>query len=359
MSEQNSDKPFCSDESLGAKRKPTVIRQDEGGVLNPPVSASQKPKPTVIVNNPVKPQPTVIGGGETNARPIVVKPTPTVIAPAPVKPEGSMAIKNPSIIPGTVRKGFDVSTSDLGKVYPGASSEILTKVEMILKSTIVETLNTIACSQWGSKTQARYTELVSESLRLTSAQVVQDSIRHNIRLYELLEEIAVSFQFKNSKVFQFWKKVQTPWEKLQSVRNELTQLREKLSRALPELRNTQSSLNDISLEFQKLVAELDAFSVSANYIADHLGSGDSRSAHLLDQSVSLTKMIAHIQEGVILRTATVQEIDSIADRIQESVLSTLPAWIEKASLVLQRSSTNETERYVLRQGLEEIIQNIK
>ncbi len=311
--------------------------------------------------------PSVIGGGQVP--PPAPPPPPQVVAqkptgipqgkPAPPPPPAPLVITTPSAMPGTIRKGLEVVATDLEIRFPGATPETLKKAMRILKCTVVETLNGATCSQWGFHLQSEYTKLVDESLKLTSSAAVRDGMRHAARLYALLTEVAATFQGAGSKSLLSWKKTATPWEKLAEVRVELDQLRTYLGSILSELRTTQTRLEGISDELMDYTHELDASSIAAQFVADHLGASDARAQHLQGQSLTLAKMIAHITEGVLLRKSTIDEIDALADKIQESILVTLPAWIEKISLTSQKTSVTDTERYTLRQGLEEILNKLK
>lgn len=262
-------------------------------------------------------------------------------------------------MPGTIRKGLEVTTHDLEIRFPGATPETIKRAMVVLKGTIVETLNGATCSQWGFHLQSEYTKLVDESLGLTSSASVRDGMRHAARLFVLLSEVATAFQGDGSKGMFNWKKTATPWEKLAEVRVELDQLRTYLGSILGELRTTQTRLEGISDELMDYTHELDAASIAAQFLADHLGASDARAQHLQGQSLTLAKMIAHITEGVLLRKSTIDEIDALADKIQESILVTLPAWIERIALTSQKTSVTDTERYTLRQGLEEILHKLK
>ena len=383
MPEENEE--FSSGREPG-RIKPTVIGGGEVKAVKPtviavketaqPSQSSATPKPTIIggeakgvAKSPQgQPKPTVIGGG-ANPTPITTSTTKesevtrlktTVIGPPPEMPDKvkTVAVSSQSVMPGVVRKGLEVSTVDLERLFPGYSRMTINLVAEILKSTIVDTLSMVSCSQWGGNVQAKYQKLVNESLKLTSAQAVQDGARHNVRLYELLQELVEAFRNEGSSGLIFRKKI-NPEEKLREIREELDQLRDHLGRILPELRVTQERLEEIGSDSGKLAEELQAWSLGANYLADHIGPNDSRSVHLMDQGISLTKMIAHVQEGIMLRNVTIQEVDALADRIQESVLVTLPAWLEKTSFTFRKTKVTDTEHYELRQGLEQIVNQLK
>ena len=262
-------------------------------------------------------------------------------------------------MPGTIRKGLEVAAADLAVGFPAANAETIKKVIRILKGTVAEALTGVSCSQWGLHIQAEYGKLVDESLKLVSAPAVRDGMRHAGRLFILLSQIAETFKGDGSKSLLSWKKSATPIEKLDEVRVELDQLRTYLGSILGDLRTTQTRLEEINKELEQKKEELDVWSIAAQFLSEHLGASDSRAPHLLGQSLTLTKMVARITEGAQLRQSTIDEVDALADKIQEGILVTLPAWIEKVSLTFQKTSVTETERYTLREGLEEILNKLK
>ncbi|MCA9356614.1 hypothetical protein H6784_04600 [Candidatus Nomurabacteria bacterium] len=349
----------------GTTRRPTVIG-DRKGSPSHSATALQDRKPTVLGSKPapVANRPTTMMGesppatvSQERKSTVIshVQPSMTVSEDAPKKP---FIVSKPSVIPGTVRKGFVVETADLKKAFVGSSHEVIVRAVILLRGTIVETLNTSACSQWGAIVGQRYGVLVNEALTHASSKAIRDGASHMRRLYRLLEEVAQAFQKKSSKG-RFWEKAKTPWEKFHDVQAEVDQLRVLLGNVLPGLREVQVKLGNVSTDLLELSSEIEAWSIAACFLADTLGQNDQRSSHLMDQSISLAKMIALIQEGVLMREDSIREVDALADRIQEGVLVTLPAWIEKVVHVSQKTSHTETDSYTLRQGIENIIQCIK
>lgn len=342
--------------STQAPHTPTVM----GTFVSPP---PQGAKPTIIgsgVSTPTQHMPSVIGtrveveGGKPKAI-----PQATTIQATVTKPQEPKTVDKPSVMPGTIRNGLEVTLQELEKAYPGNSRETLNRVLQILKGTIVETLRVVTCSQWGQSAQEKYQELVKDSLEITSKGEARDGTKHLSRLYTILEEIVLLFQNQGSKGLKFWEKKQTPWEKYLERQGELDQLRQYLGQILPTLRDQQRRIEEINDQAQNVSSEIDAYSIAAQYVADTLGPAHELSGHLLTQSMSLTKMIAQIQDGTILREAHGRAIDSLADRIQDGVLITLPGWIEHFSLISLNPSMSETDNYSLRQSLEDLVIKLK
>lgn len=369
MSEDNSNTAPSSGIEPGVRRI-TVIGESRSlpkpltpTVIGVPMEKSpQVIKPTVIVQVKETPRiPTTIGtriGIEKMVQTPPLKATTISIITAPAV-INTQKVDKPSVIPGVIRKGIDVSVQDLEKIFPGNSRAVLNQVMQILKNTIPETLKTVACSQWGQHSQIKYQKLVDESLQIYSEGKSRDGTEHLRRLYTILEGLLAVLQDQGSKGLKFWDKKKTSWDKFQEVQSELNSLRQYLGQILPTLRQQQTRIEEISREALGLIEEIDAYSIAAQYVADTLGPGNELSDHLVTQGMSLTKAIAQIQEGNILRDAHGRAIDSLADRIQDGVLVTLPGWIERFSLLTSNPSIHETDNYSLRQSLEDLVTKLK
>lgn len=341
MSEKDGYKPSTPG-MLPGGRGPTIIgkkNETENGLLRPTVIKGAPPAPTSQ-----RPKPTVM--------PSITKPSMQTNIP-PLSPSG------PSIMPGTVRQGVMVEISELAKRFPGIPETTLVQVKDVLKNTVAETLTTVQCGMWGTSAQRIYAGLVDSSLKLTQGKAVKDGSRHLSRLYELLQEIATSFSEESPQGFAFWKKRKGSNEVFTENQDELNQLRNTLEHLLPDIDIVRIGLEEVSTKLGELPSRIDAEALAGQYLADLFEKSDMQKAQVLaDQSMSLTKTIAHIQEGILLRNATIQEINALVVKIRETVLVTLPAWLEKASLVSSRHHT-ETDIYTLREGIDDIIQNLK
>ena len=362
MSEQDGRKLSSSGVSPPGARRPTIIGQ---AILSQPIQpiVTAPQEPNLQVPAQTGRTPTVISIGHTSLdveKSKLVPLKPTVIPPSSAGTSKSpLMVSQPSVVPGVIRKGLNVTLQDLEKAFPGTPREMLTRVVQILKDTIVETLRAVTCSQWGQEAQSRYQQLVNESLKITSTTEARDGIQHLRRLYTVLEELALTLQSQGSKGLKFWGKKQTPWEKFQGCEHELDSLRQHLGQILPTLRTQQSRIEEISAEAVRVSEEIDAYSIAASHIADTLGPAHELFNHLMTQVMSLSKATAQIQEGNILRAVHAQGIDALADRIQDGVLVTLPGWIERFSLLVMQPSMSETDAYALRQSLEDLILKLK
>lgn len=316
-------------------------------------------KPTVI-GTPVKPttdlpkqdsvkpavKPTVISGSGPSTKQSIP------IAPIPVVPK----VTTPSVITGTIRKGLEVTVEELKKRFPGESVLLLEKVVAILAGTVVETLTVVQCNALGQAVQREYSDLVGQSLTLVQDAVFQDSPRHLGRLYSLLEEIAQGFQPQK----RFWQKSKTPFEELAEHKTELDQLRQILDSALPHLDRVRLGLEEVSAKMRLLASRVEAESLAAQYLADILEQKmeTQKAQAAIMQSMNLTKVIANINDGIVLRAGSIQQLESLSSKIRDTVLSTLPSWIEKVSLVSKRPQT-ETDLYDLRRGIGDIVSSLR
>jgi hypothetical protein len=282
-------------------------------------------------------------------------PTPYVIrAGKPVNPV-TIHSSEPSVIPGTIRRGLDIDTAQLAKHFPAALPGVLSLAVYTLQHSIISTLSISRCAQWGMQAQKSYTTAVDASLAITTSNILQSSLRNIARLQAILRPLADSLLRPVAKSMLFWKPAPSPQAMLQQAQPELAQLRRHLAQALPELRAMQARLELISSELLQLCTTLDAESIAAHYIADVLGQADARAPSLMQQSAALVQMVSHIQQGLVLRSSSTQTMQVLAHRIQDTVLVALPAWMEKISLLSHAQQINATERYTLGQQLDTLL----
>jgi hypothetical protein len=256
---------------------------------------------------------------------------------------------------GVVRKGIEVTAEELGKKFPGDPASAIDRAILILRGTVLDVLTSISCSEWGVSEQRSYGQIANESIRLTTSSSVQDGMQHMKQLQSILQQIADSLAQPQTNSLLSWGKQKNALELYRESEKELGQLRDYLETILPTLRETQNKLEDISTRSSSLMKEINARCIAIQYIEELLGQEDSRSSHLVNQRIVLLKTIANIQDGITLRTSMIRNIDALADRIQESVLVTLPGWIDKLVLAFQAQTITETERYTLYEGLKALI----
>lgn len=262
----------------------------------------------------------------------------------------------PSVVPGTIRRGVEVSLPALAQRFPAAMPEALQQAQRLLQATIVDTLSASQAARWGEEAQQRYGVLVDASLQITQATTVQTSLRHVARLHALLQGIADEWVAPAKSPLLFWKSNAGPAALLEARQSELAQLRQHLADALPSLRSLQAELQGIGSELAPLAVQLEALSLAAHYMADALDAAADPRAHALMQRASaLAQTVLHIHGGLQLRQGSQHSLDGLIHRIQDSVLLALPAWMEKVALATQARQLNDTERYALAQQLQGLL----
>jgi hypothetical protein len=356
-------------------RKPTVVGE---GKLKPTVVGKGQSKPTTIVHaedvsvtapktiapttiRPGAPSPTVVrkptAAASEHAPADGISPikkiTPIIVHP--IAPPPPKVVTKPTAMAGVVRKGIEVTAAELKKKFPGDPLSAIDRAIRILQGVIVDKLTPISCSQWGVDVQRQYESLARESVRLTTSSAVQDGLKHMERLQIILKDIADSLAPQSSG-FHLWGKQKNALELYHGSETELHQLRDHLQDILPSLRETQKKLGDISTKSTSLIDETNAQCIAIQYVEELLGDEDERTSHLTSQRIALLKTIANMKDGVMLRRSISRDIDSLADRIQDSVLVALPGWIDKLMLAFQAQRTvTETERYTLYEGIKALI----
>lgn len=337
----------------GTTIQPTTI----GTPISPNAAAI---KPTIIEVRVTTRERPVIHNGPTNIQPPPPSPVPAVPVSRIDSATTSPAPKNvtPTLIPGTTRKPLEVASAELERAYLGTPPEILCLTCEILNKVFVETLTISQCSLWGVTAQKAYSDSVNASLELSSDKTFLDCSRHLSRLFSIISEIAASFEDKGHGL-AFWKKKCTPAEELADHSGEINQIRSILERALPKLDGIREKLELITREIEKSVRHIHAEALAAQYLADKLNSSDQQKSHILQtQSISLMKTVALVQEGIALRNVTISQIEALSNKIRESVLVTLPAWMERVSFTFNNSPT-DTDLFNLRSGIGDLLIQLK
>lgn len=339
--------------------KPKVITHPPA---SPQAEAAATPGPDAAVGPGLRA--TVIApGGVPATVQGASRPAPTTVAPQPgvapiASPSASPGAQKapPSVVPGTIRRGVEVSLPELAQRFPAAMPEALQQAQRLLQATIVDTLSATQAARWGEEAQQRYGALVDASLQITQATTLQTSLRHVARLHALLQGIADEWLAPAKSPLLFWKTSAGPAALLQASQGELAQLRQHLAEALPALRSLQAELQGIGSELAPLAVRLEAQSLAAHYLADLLDSGADPRAHaLLQRASALAQTVLHIHGGLQLRQGSQHSLDGLVHRIQDTVLMALPAWTEKVALATQARQLNDTERYALAQQLQGLL----
>jgi hypothetical protein len=299
----------------------------------------------------------------TNAKVEVQQDTPkakaTVIPSGKqVMPTASGLSPKPFVVPGTIRTGVAIEASQLMKLFPSASTEVIAVARDILSNTILESLTQEQAATWGIQDQKTYSLLVDESLTISTSATLQSCLHHMDRLQSILKSLAEAMLDAPRKGFKFWRSEKSSFELLEESLSELTQLRKELAAHLPDLKAMQSDIQRVAVNLVTLGSRLTAQSVAANYLAEQLDISEMRTQALSQQSIAMQQLTAHIQSGMMLRQSSLHTISSLVQRIQETVLIALPSWIEKISLVAQAKALNDTEQYSMGQELQTLIDKL-
>lgn len=78
---------------------------------------------------------------------------------------------------------------------------------------------------------------------------------------------------------------------------------------------------------------------------------------LTERALALTKTLALVRQQQEQSTATAMGLDALRDRIHDGVLNALPSWL--AHLATLPPELNDTQRYVVRDELAQIIYRLK
>jgi hypothetical protein len=306
---------------------------------------------------------TIITNAKVEAQPDAAKTKPTVIPSGkPISASASASASGlspkPFVVPGTIRTGLVVEANELATLFPSASTEVIAVARDLLGNTILESLSQEQAATWGIQDQRVYSELVDESLTISTSAILQTSLHHMDRLQSILKSLAESMLDSPKKGFKFWRNEKSSLALLEESLNELTQLRKALASYLPELKVMQADIQSVGLNLINLSTRLTAQSVAANYLADQFNAADIRTQALTQQSIAMQQLTAHIQSGMVLRQSSLHTISTLVQRIQETVLIALPGWIEKISLVAQAKVLNDTEQYSMGQELQTLIDKL-
>lgn len=324
-------------------QQPTVITQSESLSKVDRIHA-----PTVLL------QPTIIKQMDSSRAVLthvsVVKTTKTESRVIPTM--------TPTIIAGsTVRKSVSVEIFELAECFVGKPKETLVRVKKILNQIIIEALTIKQCNQWGLAVQSQYKNLVDESITLTQDKKVQKGTHHLKRLYTIFDDVYENFQC--SKGFSFSKK-HSPWEVFEKHQSEINQIRNLLEELLPKLEDVRRKLDEVSEKLLQVADSLDVEVLAAEYLMGILSEDDRKKQTLEHRSASLIETSVSIHEGEMLRSSVSVSITELTIKIQETILTSLPAWIEQMSFACNKQDSHtDTDMYNFRLSIEDMLQQLR
>lgn len=214
-------------------------------------------RPTVIAPPPDRSRTPRAEPGESAGTDAPAKPT--IVATASTQNDSATAksgrsaqmplVAKPTAIPGVERKRIAVELSDIRKLSPLTRPEVLQQALRLIQSFVVESARERQAVLWGHRIQQDYSGLVSRSLELSQADVLQKATGYIGRMTDILGAIdikAVCDAPSAAGIFgEYFKKsnsrIDTAGE-LQAARIELDQLVRLMGEALELLLSFKETL---------------------------------------------------------------------------------------------------------------------
>lgn len=273
---------------------------------------------------------------------------PTIISPpsrktrvaessdrSPVSAPLGGTVTRPTAIPGVERRRIAVELSDLRKLSPLAKASVLEQALPLVQGFVPGRGNSRQAVLWGHRLQQEHSDLVSRTLELSCADVLDRATRHIDRMGEILSSIDSEALCDASGTLgtlgQYFRranrKIDTPGE-FDAARIELDQLVRLMGEALEQLLSLKEALEDHSRRIDKTGDELEASALAAQFLSAHLrDTQPPLSERFLERSMSLTQTVAQIRGSTPIRQVQVERPSRLIGAIQDVALVTVPGWI--------------------------------
>lgn len=337
--------------------RPTVIGP-AGGRARTPVAAAGKERTT---GTPARP--TMISVADSAPSGTARKRE----QPAPQRPTGAA----PTAIPGVERKRITVDLAQIRKLSPQTRTSTLEAALRLVETVVVDRIDDRQIVLWGHRLQQDYSSLVSQTLELSQADVLQKVAGYASRMTDILGSIdleAVSgVAPAGGTIGQYLKgmnrKIDTPTE-LQTARRELDQLVKLMGDALHPLLALKEALAKHSRRVETMGDELEAAALAAQFLSEHLGKGKpALSQRFIERAMSLTQTVAQIRGNASLREAQIEQPLRLIAAIQNVALVTVPAWLVSiaglTTMLESKRRLSPTETGELSYQLGNILQQLK
>lgn len=338
--------------------RPTVIKPSGGDTQTPTISGGAA-KPKKLAG------PTVIEVGASGARDPGARSS-KIDRPPPRSPK----VKGPTAISGVERRRIPVSLDDLRKLLPNAEPEILERALRLIETDVVEEETDRNAVLWGHRIQQDYSDLVSETLSLSQADVLKRVAGYVNRTMEILGSIdlmAICGIAGSTGVLGHYlkimtKKIDTP-EELEAARVELDQLVKLMGAALEDLLILKEKLERHSSQIGEIGDESEAAALGAEFLSAYLRSSEPRlSRHFLERSMSLTQTAVQIRGSISMRDTQIEQPLRLIGTIQNVALVMMPGWLGSiaslTTLARERKPT-PTEAGELAYQLRNILQQLQ
>jgi hypothetical protein len=276
---------------------------------------------------------------------------PTALpAGSPTKAEH--ATPGVSRVKGVERRSIAIDRSWLAQQYPGYASEVLEQAVIELSTVAPDVFNESDCVKFGLKAQKRYSKSVERLLDLLDSDSLRNAPHHLERLQTLLQDVGEALADGGIS----WLKRESARQRLERVRGEVDQLRRLLEGCADDLMGARTHLQGLARESGVIEKEATGLMLACEVLANRLG--EDRARVLLDRGISLGKTAALLQEQRMQIAASDRDLGVLVARIHDGVLISLPAWMSTV-LAAPNDKLNDTQRYLLRDGLAEVINKLE
>ncbi|NTF29521.1 hypothetical protein G6L47_30220 [Agrobacterium rubi] len=336
-------------------------------------------RPTVIAPPPDRSRTPRAEPGESAGTDAPAKPT--IVAPASTQNDSATAktgryaqmplVAKPTAIPGVERKRIAVELSDIRKLSPLTRPEVLQQALRLTQSFVVESARERQAVLWGHRLQQDYSGLVSRSLELSQADVLQKATGYIGRMTDILGAIdikAVCDAPSAAGIFgEYFKKANSRIDtagELQAARIELDQLVRLMGEALELLLSFKGTLEQHARRIEGMGDEAEASALAASFLSDHLRvSRPPISQRFLERAMSLTQTVAQIRSGASMRDVQIEQPLRLIRAIQNVALVMVPGFLgSMASLTTMLENSRKltpTEAGELSYQLRNILQQLK
>lgn len=241
----------------------------------------------------------------------------------------------PTAIPGVERRRIAVELCDLQKLSPVARSSVLQRAQQLVQGFIPERTGSRQAVLWGHRLQQEHSDLVSLTLELSRAPVLDGATRNIGRMTEILASIDIEAlcdaDGARGMLGQYFRranrKIDTP-EELDAARIELNQLVKLMGEALEQLLSLKATLESHSRRSDEIGDELEASALAAQFLSARLRETQCDvSECLLERSMSLTQTVAQIRGSTSMRQMQGDHPLRLIGAIQDVALVMVPGWL--------------------------------
>ena len=367
-----SREPRVTKEVSIAAVEPSIKPVIEPGIKPTITAAMPTPRtvlmPRRIIDSTSPASTSVKAGNLPLPRKMLATPVMVMVTDQPMHPDvlpmthdlKSQEIKLPASLPvprqmrGQIRKGLKISERDVMARFPVQPEHVAAQVVKVLGGILMDDLDWSQAQTLGVDLQREYGLLVQKLLDASSSDVTRTGPQHLSRLLAILQNCADDLN-PTSLLGSWLRKDKTPAVDL--YRQEIEHLRGKLNVSMGELDVPVRQIMEVRGKLKHLSEMLTAVSLACEWLADSPSVSEEVRSVLADRMVSLTKTVGLVLQQQAQSLAMAHQLDALRDRIQDAVLIALPTWL--ATLASQVDELNETQRFVVRDDLRQIIHRLK